>query len=570
MKPQAAAPQNLWLLLFFIVGYLLPLNNRLLWIPDESRYAEISREMLQSGDWVVPRLLGLRYFEKPIAGYWFNNLSQWLFGDSHFAVRFACALSAGLSAVLVFWFCWRLFQSQRKAFLSALCYLSFLLVYATGTYSTLDPMLTLWLNLAMISAYLSLQTPRLWHKAGGYLLLGMAIGMGVLTKGFLALAVPLVVLLPYLIYRRQLSELFRYIALVTLAVLAVCLPWALAIHQREPDYWHYFFWVEHVQRFAADNAQHKAPFWYYLPILLAGALPWTLLLPAAIRHGWQQTTQRPAMVYLLCWLLLPLLLFSIAKGKLPTYILPCFTPLAILLGNGLVELQDKLRLTPIKGNAWLNMLFGLTATLILALNNAGLFGQTALYSNSDTDRIAFTLALVCFTGWGFCGLASLWQRRQGWYAALCPLPLGLLLGWSLPASLVDSKLPEAFIARQQTRLADSRYIFSNDIGLAVSLGWQLKRDDIRLYQASGELSYGLQQAADPEKRLTAQQFPAWLQQAEKSGSIAVLTRNPAGLPPNDLPATAQVITQHRFTLFYYPIQHASPGQHVSPVQHAEK
>ena len=539
------------LALFFALMYLFPLNSRLLWQPDESRYAEISREMLQRGDWVVPHLLGLRYFEKPVAGYWFNNISQWLWGDSNFAVRFAVAFSTGLSAVLIFALAMAMWRHRRTALLAALIYLSMALVFGVGTYNVLDPMIALWLTAAMAGYFLTLRAENLKARVGAYILLGLACGMGVMTKGFLALAVPVVAVLPVAIQQRRFRELLLYGPVAVIAAVLLCLPWGLAIARREPDFWRYFFWVEHIQRFAEDDAQHKAPFWYYLPMIAAGSLPWLALLPGALRKGWRERIARPELFFLLSWVLMPLLFFSIAKGKLLTYILPCMGPLALLMCAYARDCADARRFRVFRVNACINILLGVVGILILTATGSGLISHHPLYSSREWPKIVIGLAI--FAGWIAFAVFTAGHGGRRWpWAAACPLMLGLLVGYVWPQHMMNNKQPQDFIRANADLLDHSGMILSNSVGVATSLAWELKRSDILIYRAAGELKYGLSYPDAQGRFISGSEFPGWLSQARRQANVTLVLRlgNENNLTRH-LPAADAVRQMDRLTVFFY-------------------
>ncbi|MGY2363367.1 lipid IV(A) 4-amino-4-deoxy-L-arabinosyltransferase [Pseudomonas azotoformans] len=508
------------LLLAFIAFYLLPLGLHGLWIPDETRYAQISQEMLQSGNWVAPHFMGIRYFEKPAGGYWLIALGQAVFGQNLFGVRIASALTSGLSVLLAYLIARRLWNDPRKSFACALLYLSFGLVAGQAGYSNLDPQFTLWVNLSLVAMWFALDSHTVRGRLWAWTVVGLACALGFLTKGFLALALPVLIAVPYMLWQRRLGELLRYGPLAMLVCLLVCLPWALAIHLQEPDFWRFFFWNEHIRRFSADNAQHVRPWWFFLPIIAVACLPWAGLLPSTLRKTWQEKRQ-PAIAFLALWLLLPLGFFSLSNGKLPTYIMPCLLPLALLMGHTLVDLINRHKARTICLNGLLNFVIGMAAMVVL------IYLQIArpLYSNSHAEMFSLSLAFIVLLGWILTNLLQAFRPLTLW--AMPALGIGLLvilLPASMPEWIADNEMPDQFVLEHLEQLQQTKALLSNELGNASALAWRLKRPEVALYDTEGELRYGLQYAGSVHRKVELEAVQAWLKEQRRLGSVGVLMR----------------------------------------------
>jgi len=515
------------LLAAFVLCILLPLCFHGLWIPDETRNAQITQSMLQSGDWVSPHLLGLRYFEKPTGGYWLIAASQAVFGENLFGVRFASALVTAFSTLLVLLVARRLWNDPRRTWAAGLLYASFGLIAGQAGYSNLDPQFSLWVNLSLASLWFAFDAATTRGRLAAWCLLGAACAMGFMTKGFLALLLPVIVALPYALMNKRFGELLRYGPLAVLVAVLVSLPWALMIHAREPDFWNFFFWHEHIRRFAGEDAQHSRPFWFFVPLLFASALPWAVLVIPALRKGFSRLRD-PKLGFLLLWFVMPFLFFSLAKGKLPTYIMPCFAPLALLMADSLAEALQQGRQRMLRINGTLNLVIGLAALVALVVLQL----RHPLYKG-ETPSVLM-VSIVCLS-WAVCGALQLMRPAQLWAAPAFALwILVALLPNAMPNSMVNSKMPDQFILEHLDELRSADSLLSNDLGAATALAWRTGRSDIYLLNTVGELKYGLDYPEGAGRSIALSDAQTWIAQARAKGAVGVVLRVNSANDEHDL------------------------------------
>ncbi|WP_421546797.1 lipid IV(A) 4-amino-4-deoxy-L-arabinosyltransferase [Pseudomonas sp. QD4] len=536
------------LLIAFGLFYLAPLATHGLWIPDETRYAQISQEMLHSGNWASPHFMGIRYFEKPVAGYWMIAIGQALFGDNLFGVRVASALSTGLSVVLAYLLARRLWNDPRKSLASALLYMSFTVVAAQAGYANLDPQFTFWVNLSLVALWFTFdcRTPR--GQVLAWVVLGLACGMGLMTKGFLAWLLPVLVALPYAVWQKRLRSLLIYGGIGVLVAILISLPWALAVHAQEPDYWRFFFWHEHIRRFAGDDAQHASPWWYYLPLLVGFSVPWVLLLPASLKQAWQQRRLNSSG-FLLLWLVLPLAFFSLSKGKLPAYILPCLLPLALLMGNTLMDRLAAGKTRLLACNGVLNLVAGVLGLLALVYFQL----KKPVYVDEPQHLV---LVYVVLLGWILSNLLQAMRPLSLWAApALGSFLLVALAPAALPNKVVYNKIPDQFIIDHVAELGQAKALLSNDLGAASALAWRLGRADVTLYNTEGEVKYGLGYADTAARKVDLNQVQPWIAENRQQGTIGVVMRVKSSDEAHEvelLPKDAKRYEQGNIVIFIIP------------------
>lgn len=399
------------LFLAFSVIWFGSLDYRKLIQPDEGRYAEIAREMAVSGDFVTPRLNGIKYFEKPPLQYWATAVTFKLFGENEWTARIWPGLTGFLSVLLAYFAANRLF-GRRAALLAAATLGSGLFTVLIGHINTLDMGLSFFLQLALTGMLLANHEDTPNRKRRSWMMLvWAALALAMLTKGLVSLVLCGGTLVLYSLLARDFSpwkrlELGRGILLF----LAITAPWFVAVSLANPEFPHFFFIHEHFERFLTKEHGRYQPAWYFFAILLVGTLPWTLMT----LQGWLTTWTRERrgefqpQRFLFVWAVVILGFFSASSSKLPSYILPMAPALSILTGIFLANARHRTLLIhlgmiiPVAVAAvWFAPKITTQADAIMPLD---MMAQYALW--------ATVAAIVWLTGTLTAFLLA-WRRREG-------------------------------------------------------------------------------------------------------------------------------------------------------------
>lgn len=399
--------------------------------PDEPRYAAIAQSMLESGDWVTPRLHGTPWFEKPVLYYWAAAGAFRVLGVSEAAARVPSALAAVLATLGLAWLAYRI--ASRGAYESALLTLlilpSSVATIGFGRAATPDMLFSAMLAMSLVCA-----AELVWQPARGGRLLacrmawGAFLGFAALAKGPAAMVLAGGSVGLWMVVTRRWKEawgLANAVSMVSFSVVA--LPWYVLCAVRNPEFVQVFLVAHNMERFLTPVFRHEQPMWFFVPILLLGLAPWmALLAPGVVETGNLLRVRRWAEsrgFFVLCWVIFPLAFFSVSKSKLPGYILPAVLPLVMLAARALARALEE------NEGLAARVIAGVGATLIVLAATATLWQKKlppeAFERLGDTRFLTTWMLTVGASGMAVAVLAL--RRRAGLALLLCGVVTGGLV-----------------------------------------------------------------------------------------------------------------------------------------------
>ena len=521
--------RDLLILTFFLsIFYLLTLGLRPVGVPDEGRYVSIAYQMYLSGDYITPLLNGVLFMDKPVLYYWLEALSMHAFGVNHWAMRFPMA-ALGMTSILAVFVTGNYFFNRTTAWLATLILATSPLWYVFSQYANMDLEVASWINLTLICILFGLHIPR---GPGRRLLFYLAYtfaAAATLTKGLMGIVFPVLILAVYALITRELKLIKSiYFPSGITIYLVVTLPWFLLMQKAHPDFLHYFFYVQHWDRFTDNNFNNLQPCWFFIEIILIGLLPWSLMAVTGLRHAfWKQPgrsrVQQRAMLFLGLWVVLLFLFFSYPSSKPIGYILPVIAPLSLLFSACLSEW--------IHGNdneLWPKYSMGLLSLIISILLLVAGFLDLKIIRAHELTRF-------WVSGMGFIGIIfSLWAifttSRLKTVILLGTLPMVLCIGLPVIAGMADTRSVQPllnslrhYLDQKPVVIGYDKYFYDLPLKLQqkepviVVSNWDNKEKILSSDNWRRELYLGMQYASGAKK---------WLMTYEDFGDYLVTSDRP--------------------------------------------
>lgn len=322
--------------LFFAMAiiYILHIGFYPLFNPDEGRYSEIPREMLINKDFITPYLNDVLYFEKPALQYWMNAIFMLIFGENEFANRLFTAL-CGIGGIITTYILGKKIFNRETGILASIIIFSSMLYFIIASLNILDMAVAFFITLALCFYYFYyIGTKKIYLY-----LMYIAMAFGVLTKGLIGIVLVMGVILLFLGVNREFKKISSLISPVGIILFfLITTPWFYMVSVANPDFFHFFFIHEHFERYLTKVHARYEPFYFFIPCLLLGFIPWLGFFISIYKNIKNEFLKyKKGYTYLITWFFLIFIFFSISDSKLVPYIIPCFMPLAIIISRGILN-----------------------------------------------------------------------------------------------------------------------------------------------------------------------------------------------------------------------------------------
>ena len=403
---------------------------------DEPRYAQVAREMFARHDWITPTLGGKPWLEKPALYYWQAMIAYAVFGVSDWAARLPSPVDATLMVAAIYLFLRRFCSGFELD--GALIAASAAGVIGFARAASTDMPLAATFTIALLAWFAWQESSRKLYLAFFYIFLGL----GALAKGPIAPFLATAIIVVFSLAMRDLRLLWRTLWIPGILLFcAVVVPWYVAVQIRNPEFFRVFILEHNFARFGTNLYRHKEPFWYYLPAVLLGVLPWTIFIVAALveytRAWWsggrKLSSEDALSAFLIIWLIIPVVFFSISQSKLPGYILPALPAATLLLA---VYLRERVDVRP---GLLQNFLHSALAALTIV--PALMVGYIVLEHRLPWGRaaeVSFALAAVLFVGIAI--VLRQYGLRMLRTVTLLPVLLTVAIGMGRGAPVVDATI----------------------------------------------------------------------------------------------------------------------------------